>query len=83
MKVKLQSLLLPSQHVCQHSLSTQMSTSLSMLETLGMQSRGLINQLEESFPPINPTPEDSMEKIMYRSGQRSVVEYIINYMEEN
>lgn len=60
-----------------------MSTSLSMLETLGMQSRGLINQLEESFPPINPTPEDTMEKIMYRSGQRSVVEYIINYMEEN
>jgi hypothetical protein len=54
-----------------------------MLETLGMQSRGLINQLEESFPPINPTPEDTMEKIMYRSGQRSVVEYIINYMEEN
>ena len=60
-----------------------MSTSLSMLETLGMQSRGLINQLEESFPPTNPTPEDSMEKIMYRSGQRSVVEFIINYMEEN
>ena len=60
-----------------------MSTSLSMLETLGMQSRGLAHQLEERFPPINPTPEDTMEKIMYRSGQRSVVEWITQYMEEN
>ena len=60
-----------------------MSTSLNMLETLGMQSRGLVHQLEETFPPVNPTPEDTMDKIMYRSGQRSVVEWIINYMEEN
>jgi hypothetical protein len=54
-----------------------------MLETVGMQARGLTNQLEENFPPIVPTPDDSMEKIMYRSGQRSVVEWIIRYMEEN
>ena len=54
-----------------------------MLETLGMQSRGLVHQLEETFPPVNATPEDSIEKIMYRSGQRSVVEWIIQYMEEN
>ena len=60
-----------------------MSTSLNMLETVGMQARGLVNQLEETFPPINPSPEDNMEKIMYRSGQRSVVEWIIKYMEEN
>jgi len=52
-----------------------------MLEARGMQSRGLVNQLEETFPPINPSPEDTIEKIMYRSGQRSVVEWIINYME--
>jgi len=58
-----------------------MSTSLNMLEARGMQSRGLVNQLEETFPPINPSPEDTIEKIMYRSGQRSVVEWIINYME--
>ena len=54
-----------------------------MLETLGMQSRGLVHQIEETFPPVNPTPEDTMEKIMYRSGQRSVVEWIIQYMEDN
>ena len=57
--------------------------SPNTLEVLGMQSRGLVLQLEESFPPVNPTPEDTMEKIMFRSGQRSVVEWIINYMEEN
>ena len=60
-----------------------MSTSLNMLETLGMQSRGLVHQLEETFPPVNSNPEDTIEKIMYRSGQRSVVEWIIQYMEEN
>ena len=47
-----------------------------------MQSRGLVAQLEETFPPTNPNPDDSMEKIMYRSGQRSVVEWVIKYMEE-
>jgi len=59
-----------------------MSISLNTLETYGMQSRGLVAQLEETFPPTNPNPEDSMEKIMYRSGQRSVVEWVIKYMEE-
>ena len=71
------------QHGCQRSLSIAMSTSPNTLEVLGMQSRGLVHQLEESFPPVNPTPDDTMEKIMFRSGQRSVVEWIINYMEEN
>jgi hypothetical protein len=54
-----------------------------MLEIYGMQSRGLIHALEESFPPTNPTPDDSMQKVMYRSGQRSVVEWVIKYMEES
>ncbi len=60
-----------------------MSTSPNMLEVYGMQSRGLIHALEESFPPTNPTPDDSMQKVMYRSGQRSVVEWVIKYMEES
>ena len=60
-----------------------MSTSLNMLETVGMQARGLVAQLEENYPPVTPSPEDSIEKIMYRSGQRSVVEWIIQYMENN
>ncbi|OUV34737.1 MAG: hypothetical protein CBC48_05435 [bacterium TMED88] len=63
-----------------------MSTSpltLDLLEVKGMQANVLLQTLEETFPPTNPNPEDTMEKIMYRSGQRSVVEWIINYMEEN
>ena len=63
-----------------------MSTShptLDLLELKGMQANAMITQLETIFPPTNPTPEDTMEKIMYRSGQRSVVEWIVNYMEEN
>ena len=63
-----------------------MSTSpntLNLLETKGMVANAMLQKLEENFPPTNPTPEDSMEKIMYRSGQRSVVEWVIQYMEEN
>ena len=63
-----------------------MSTSpntLSLLETRGMQANVLATILQETFPPLNPTPDESMEKIMYRSGQRSVVEWVIKYMEEN
>ena len=56
---------------------------LNLLDVRGMTANAMLTQLEESFPPTNPTPEDSMEKIMYRSGQRSVVEWVIQYMEEN
>ena len=57
--------------------------TLNLLDVKGMTANAMLAKLEETFPPTNPTPEDSMEKIMYRSGQRSVVEWVINYMEEN
>jgi hypothetical protein len=63
-----------------------MSTSpnmLSLLETKGMQMNVLLNELNETFPPVNPTPSDELPLIYYRSGQRSVIEWIINKMEEN
>ncbi len=60
-----------------------MSTYLSTLETVGMQARGLAQQLEENFPPRNPSPTDPYEYIMYRAGQRSVVEWVKQYIEEN
>ena len=56
---------------------------LDLLEVKGMQASAMLQQLDETFPPTNPNPEDSMEKIMYRSGQRSVVEWIISYMDGN
>ena len=64
----------------------QTPTSLNTLELLdvkGMTATAMLAKLEETFLPTNPTPEDTMEKIMYRSGQRSVVEWVIQYMEEN
>lgn len=54
-----------------------------MLETVGMQARGLAAQLEENFPPLNPHPSQSIGQVMYLAGQRSVVEWIQQYMEEN
>ena len=63
-----------------------MSTSLNTLDLLnvrGMTANAMLAKLEETFPPANPSPEDTIEKIMYRSGQRSVVEWVINYMDEN
>jgi len=50
---------------------------------MGMEHRALVLQLNDQFPPITPTPDDSIEKIMYRSGQRSVVEWLINRIENN
>ena len=61
-----------------------MSTSHSTLDYLdlkGLQATAMLAKLVETFPPFNPTPEDTMEKIMFRSGQRSVVEWIQEYME--
>ena len=56
-----------------------MSTShptLNLLETVGLQQQTILNQLNEIFPPVNPTPDMTTEQIMYKAGQRSVVEWI-------
>jgi|TARA_Y100001951_G_C11166375_1_gene197693 hypothetical protein len=60
-----------------------MSTYPNTLESIiGPTLESVLNELEEIHPPLNPTPDESMEKIMYRSGQRSVVEWIKNKIEE-
>jgi hypothetical protein len=41
----------------------------------------LLESLEEIFPLYIPTPEDSIAKIMYLAGQRSVVEYLKTKLE--
>jgi len=88
MKEKPLSFPLHGQHECQHSLNIVMSTShnmpdLNLLDVRGMTANAMLAKLEETFPPTTPTFEDTMEKIMYRSGQRSVVEWVIEYMEDN
>ena len=49
---------------------------LSLLETTGIQLSSLIAELDENFPPTTPNPSETLSQIMYRSGQRSVVEWI-------
>jgi hypothetical protein len=58
-----------------------MTLSPNMLEVFGMEAKAVLHQMQERFPPVNPSPEDSIEKIMYRSGQRSVVEWLIDKLE--
>jgi len=48
-----------------------------------MEARSVLSEMETRFPPVNPTPDDSIEKIMYRSGQRSVVEWLVNRLDDN
>lgn len=56
---------------------------MSMLELKGMQLSVLLNELEETFPQFLPQPSDPQNLIMYKSGQRSVVEWITNRLEED
>jgi len=46
-----------------------------------MELQAILSDLDKTFPPVNPTPADDLTTIMYRAGQRSVVEYILNQME--
>ena len=62
-------------------MSTSLPT-LNLLETKGIQANALLSVLEENFPPTNPTPSQSMEQIMFRAGQRSVIEWVYQYMDE-
>jgi hypothetical protein len=63
-------------------LNMQAPTYLSTHEALGIQTNALVALLNENFPPVTPTPNDSIAKIMYQSGQRSVVEFILSQMED-
>lgn len=41
----------------------------------------LIEQLEGIYPHHHPLPTDDLSVIMYKSGQRSVVEYLYSLKE--
>ena len=44
--------------------------------------KSILAEMEDNFPPTNPGPGDSISTIMYRSGQRSVVEWLNNRLSE-
>lgn len=52
----------------------QSPISLNTLNLLTVER--LLEELEDLYPPFNPTPETPINQIMYRSGQVSVVEWI-------
>jgi hypothetical protein len=60
-----------------------MSISLNTLEAYGMTVKSILAEMEETFPPRNPGPGDSISTIMYRSGQRSVVEWLNHRLSED
>ena len=58
-----------------------MTTSLNTLESLGLQAKSILAEMEEYFPPLTAGPGDDISHIMYRAGQRSVVDWLINRLE--
>ena len=56
-----------------------MSTYPNMLEPLlGPNIESLLLEMEEKFPPVNPHPKEELSVIMYKAGQRSVVDWFLN-----
>ena len=60
-----------------------MSTYPNTLEPLlGPNTQSLLQEMEKKFPPINPHPKEELSVIMYKAGQRSVVEWMRHRLEE-
>ena len=59
-----------------------MSISLNTLKLHNQRLDELVKRLEDNFSARPITPKDSMELIMYRAGQSSVIEYIKSIMED-
>ena len=84
MREKLHSFLIHGQQGCQHSLSIAMSTYPNMLEPLiGPNMQAVLAELDEKFPPVNPHPKEEIAAIMYKAGQRSVVDWISKRLNED
>ena len=56
----------------------------NMLEAIyGPELITILREMEETFPVINPHPAEHLQSIMYRAGQRSVVDWLTKRIEEN
>ena len=83
MRAKPHNFLIHGQLVCQHSLNTAMSTYPNTLEPLlGPNLESMVLEMDEKFPPVTPHPKEELASIMYKAGQRSVVEWFRNRLEE-
>ena len=61
----------------------QSPISLNTLKLHNERLNEIITELEDNFPPFTPHPNDSERMVMYKAGQRSVVEYILSKLEED
>jgi hypothetical protein len=61
----------------------QTPISRNTLNLFGERIQDVVNELEDLFPAYTATPHDSYETIMFRSGQRSVVEWIKQRISED
>ena len=61
-----------------------MQTSHNMLEAvLGPRvDDKILQEMEANFPMQNPHPKEEITSIMYKAGQRSVVDWLIKRLEE-
>jgi len=76
--------LTPEQPVCQHSLNIAMSTYPNTLEPLlGPNLESLAAEMDEKFPIVSPHPKEEIASIMYKAGQRSVVEWYQHRLEND
>ena len=83
MRAKPHNFLTPDQPVCQLSLNTAMSIYPNTLEPLlGPNVNSLLLEMEDKFPPFIPHPKEELASIMYKAGQRSVIEWYKNRIDE-
>ena len=59
-----------------------MTISMNQLETYGLTVKQIVQEMDEIFPPLSPTLYDTHAAIMYKAGQRSVVEWLYKKLEE-
>ena len=82
MMAKLHSFLRHRRQGCQRFSNIQMSISLNTLKLLNERVEELLKKVEDNFQWQPVHPKDSIESIMYRAGQASVVEYIKQLIKE-
>ena len=81
-KAKHQSFLRPRQQGCLHFLNTVMSISLNTLKLHNERLSELIKKLDDNFGWEPVHPKETIESIMYRAGQASVIDYIKSIEDE-
>ena len=42
----------------------------------------ILKEMQDNFPQHTPHPKEELSVIMYKAGQRSVVDWLINRLEE-